>query len=234
MEIKGFIDMSLVDWDDRVSSVIFLPRCTFRCPFCYNVALVLKPDELPTIDLAEIEAYLRRHRGAIDGIVITGGEPTVHDDLPDLCRRLKEMGFSVKIDTNGTNPNMVKRLIDEGLVDYIAMDVKAPLNEFDYSRAAGIDVRAMLPRVRETINILMKSNIEYEFRTTLVPTIHKKGDVEKICKLLMGCRRYVLQRFMSEVETINPKFKELKPFSDAEMKSFLEEARRYIPNAKIR
>jgi len=234
MEIKGFIDLSMVDWDDRISCVIFLPGCTFRCPFCYNVALVLTPSELPTIPYERIEPYLRRHKGGIEGTVITGGEPTIHEDLPDLCGRLKKLGFCVKLDTNGTNPLMVRELVGESLVDYVALDIKAPLTKEKYLKATAVDAERLLNSVRETANILIKSDIDYEFRTTVVPMIHTAEDIRDICKTLKGCKKYILQNFKSEVKTINPEFQNLKPFSREEMENLLGVAKVYIKNAKVR
>jgi pyruvate formate lyase activating enzyme len=126
MEIKGFIDVSLSDWDGRVSSVIFLPGCNFRCPFCYNTKLVLQPEAMPTITILQVEDYLEGNRKWIDGVVVTGGEPTLHKDLPDLCEKLKKMRLHVKVDTNGTSPEVIRKLVDKKLVDYVALDVKAP------------------------------------------------------------------------------------------------------------
>ena len=234
MEIKGFIDLSMVDWDDTVSAVIFLPRCTFRCPFCYNVALVLNSDELPSVPFDKIESYLKRHKGGIEGVVITGGEPTIHGDLPDLCRRLKNLGFKVKIDTNGSNPLMIRELIREHSVDYIAMDIKAPLTVEKYSKAIGVDAEALLKMVEETISILMESGVDYEFRTTVIPTIHREEDIRSIGKAINGCRRYVLQNFKNDVKMIDQSFENLKPFSKEEMERFLEAARRYIKRVKMR
>jgi pyruvate formate lyase activating enzyme len=230
MDIKGFVDLSLVDWDGRVSSVIFLPRCNLRCPYCYNSTLVLHPVELPTVPFKEIEDYLKQHRNWIEGVVITGGEPTVHEDLLNLCSKIKGMGFLVKLDTNGTNPNVVKRLIEKGMVDYVALDVKAPLKEEKYSVASGVDAKILLEKIRETIKILLDFKADYEFRTTLVPTLHEKTDVEEICREIRGCKKYVFQNFRSDVETINPAFKGLKPFTDREMEAFLMLARKYVPD----
>lgn len=234
MEIKGFVDLSLVDWDGKVSSVIFLPYCNMRCPYCYNSYLVLHPEKLPTISFEEIESYLKENRGWIDGIVITGGEPTVHIDLPKLCSRIKELGFLVKVDTNGTNPDMVKNLIAKQLVDYVAMDVKAPLVEGKYSEASGVNVKNLLVKMKETIDALLRSRVEYEFRTTMVPTLHTKEDVKKICHEIRGCKKYAIQNYKGNVETINPKFKKLQPFSENEMKTFLATARKVIPNVILR
>jgi len=236
MEIKGVIDLSLTDWDGKVSSVLFLPYCNFRCPFCQNPALVLHPEREETISFERVEDYLKKQRGWIDGVCITGGEPTLHSDLPDLCSKLKEMGFLVKIDTNGTNPTMVEGLIEKELVDYIALDIKAPLTVEKYSEAIGIDAEKLLGKVKETVRILMGSKMDYEFRTTVVPTIHEEEDIEEICRGIKGCKKYVLQKFDVSLgkTTLNPDFSKLKPFTEEEMKTFLTIAQKILPNAKLR
>ena len=234
MEIKGVIDLSLVDWDGKVSSVFFLPGCNFRCPFCYNSALVLHPEREETTPFERVKNYLKKYRTWIDGVCITGGEPTIHSDLFELCSKLKEMGFLVKVDTNGTNPVMIRELIEKGLVDYIAMDIKAPLTVEKYSKATGINAEKLLGKVKETVRTLLRSKINYEFRTTVVPTIHKKEDIEEICRSIKGCKKYVIQRFRAERETINPEFSKLNPFTDDEMKMFLTAARKFFPNAKLK
>lgn len=234
MKIKGFIDFSLVDWDGKVSCVIFLPGCNLRCPYCYNAPLVLHPDTLRTIPFEEIESYLRKNRGWIDGVVISGGEPSIHNDLPELCSKIKSLGFLVKLDTNGSNPAMIKELIDRGLVDYVAMDVKAPLAEEAYSKATGVDAGNLLEKIRQTIKILQESNLPHEFRTTVIPTLHSKKDVEEIAQAVKECKKYVLQNFMPVETTINPKFKEMKTFTEHEMYTFLEAARRTAPNTILR
>lgn len=234
MEIKGFINISLVDWDGKVSSVIFLPNCNMRCPFCYNTTLVLQPDKLPTIPFEHIEKSLQKNRGWIDGVVVTGGEPTIHDDLPALCEKMKALDFSIKLDTNGTNPNMIKELIDKRLVDYVALDVKGPLTQEKYSRAVGVDANLLLRKIEETIDILLRGEVEYEFRTTVVPTLHENRDIEEICRRIRGCRKYVIQNFKSDVEIIDPRFKNLKPFSKVEMNAFFVIAKTLVPNTILR
>jgi pyruvate formate lyase activating enzyme len=143
-EIKGVVDLSLVDWDGKLSSVIFLPRCNFRCPFCHNYALVLHPEKEKTIPLKRVEDNLWKQRHWLDGVCVTGGEPTLHGDLPEFCSELKDIGLLVKIDTNGTNPTMIERLTEKGLVDYVAVDVKAPLTVEKYSKAIGVDAKNFL------------------------------------------------------------------------------------------
>ncbi len=227
------VDVSLVDWDTKVSSVFFLPNCNFRCPFCQNPALVLHPETEETIPFERVAGHLRKQKNWIDGVCITGGEPTLHNDLPHLCLNLKKMGFLVKLDTNGTNPTMVKELIEGRLVDYIALDVKAPLTMEKYSKATGTDVRNLLAKVKETIAILLRSEIEYEFRTTVVPTVHEKEDIEEICRSIEGCKKYVIQNFRGE-DTIDPVFSEIKPFADEKMEMFLTVAKNRLSNVKIR
>jgi pyruvate formate lyase activating enzyme len=234
MEIKGFVDISLVDWDEKVSSTIFLASCNLRCPFCYNTELVLYQERLRTIPFEEITGYLERNREWIDGVVITGGEPTIHSDLPNLCEKIKTLGFLVKIDTNGTNPTMIQELIDTKSADYIAMDIKAPLEQDKYGTTVGVNASHLLSKILETISILQDSKIGYEFRTTLVPTIHKETDIEEICQKIKYCKKYVLQSYQTDVGTINPNFQNLKPFSQEELRTFLKIARKIIPNTTMR
>jgi pyruvate formate lyase activating enzyme len=236
MEIKGVIDLSFVDWDGKISSVFFLPSCNFRCPFCHNVALVLHPETEETTPFERVEDYLKKQKTWIDGVCITGGEPALHSDLPNLCSKLKEMGFLVKLDTNGSNPMMVRALIEKGLVDYVAMDIKAPLTVEKYSKVIGVNAEKLLKNVKETVKLLLESNIDYEFRTTVVPALHEEKDVEEICRSIKGCKKYVLQKFDVSVgkETLDPDFSKLKPFTDKEMEIFLTTAQRFLPNTKLR
>ena len=235
MDVKGFFEVSFVDWDGEISSVIFLPDCNFRCPFCHNVNLVLHPEKLDTIPFEYIETQLVRNRGWVDGVCITGGEPTLHDGLPELCAKIKEMGFLVKLDTNGTNPSMLKELVDRKLVDYVAMDIKAPLTEQKYAKATGVKANEMLDKVKESVKLLLGSNIDYEFRTTVVPTLHDEEDIKQICRNLKGCRKYVLQRFDVSIgkSTIDPDFMS-KTLTEEEMQKFLAIAQKFIPSAKLR
>jgi pyruvate formate lyase activating enzyme len=167
-------------------------------------------------------------------VVITGGEPTTHKDLPDLCEKLKKMRLKVKVDTNGTNSGMIRKLVDGQLVDYVALDVKAPLTEKEYSLATGVKAAPFIGKINETIRFLLEDHVDYEFRTTLVPTLHQAESVEEICQAIKGCKKYVLQNFKSEVETVDPKFKMLQPFSVAQMEAFLKSAKKTVPDARLR
>lgn len=167
-------------------------------------------------------------------MVITGGEPTIHEDLPILCQEIKKLDFLVKLDTNGTNPKMIKDLINRGLIDYIAMDVKAPFTEDKYTKASGVNTTALLAKIEETTQTLLENGVEYEFRTTLVPTLHTKSDIREICEKIKSCKKYVLQNFRADTETIDPSFQKLKTFSKAEIESFFNVAKDLIPNTILR
>lgn len=234
LEIKSFISLSLVDWDKKLSAVLFLPGCNMRCPFCYNAELVLRPEKLEAVPFDKIQNYLEKSRGWIEGVVLLGGEPTLHKELPDLCRKLKKLELLVKLDTNGTNPAMIRKLIGEGLVDYVALDVKAPLSEKKYSRVAGVNVAGFLDKIEETIDMLLADNVNYEFRTTLVPTLHTVEDTMDIGKRIKGCKKYVLQQYRVYGETIDPEFQKLKPFTINEMEKFLSVAKKWVPNTMLR
>ena len=235
MDVKGFVDLSFVDWDGKVSSVIFLPNCNFRCPFCHNVNLVLNPEGIETIPFEYINEQLTNQKGWIDGVCITGGEPTLHKDLPELCSKIKQMGFLVKLDTNGTNPAMLKELIQKNLIDYAAMDVKAPLTPEKYSKAIGVNAEKLLEKVKESINLLMNSAIDYEFRTTVVPSIHDSKDIKQICNSLKGCKKYVLQKFDVNIgqTVLDPTFT-TKTISNEDVQKCLSVAKKIIPNTKAR
>jgi len=199
------------------------------------VNLVLNPEQIDSIPFEYITEQLTLQKGWIDGICITGGEPTLHSDLPELCSTLKKMGFLVKLDTNGTNPVMLKELLDKNLLDYVAMDVKAPLTVEKYSIATGVDAEPLLEKVKQSINLLMNSDIGYEFRTTIVPTVHDIEDIEQICHSLKGCKKYVLQKFDVGIGkmVMNLDFMK-KSLSDDEMQKFLSAAQQIIRSTKAR
>ena len=166
---------------------------------------------------------------------ITGGEPTLNNSLPELCSRIKKIGFMVKLDTNGTNPTMLKELLDRKLLDYVAMDIKAPLTTEKYSRATGVNAEKLLENVKESIRLLMESGTDYEFRTTVVPSIHTLDDIKQVCLSLKGCRKYVLQKFDVSIgkTVLDPDFM-TKSLSEKEMQKFLATAQEVIPNTKRR
>ena len=220
IEIKGFLELSFSDWPGKLCSVVFLPRCNFRCPYCHNHPLVLHPERYASIPLGEILRRLRSFRGWIDGVCVTGGEPTLHPDLPDLIQRIKRQDLRVKLDTNGTNPEMLERLIEEGLIDAVSMDVKAPLDGFHYRRAAG--TRVELDSILKSIQILKEGNVEYQFRVTVVPGLHGEEEVRAIGLALKAGQRVVLQNFNPE-NPLDESLKNVTPFETGLLRSLERE-----------
>ena len=182
-----------MDWPGKVVSVLFLPGCNFRCPFCHNHSLVLNPAQYEDIPLAHILNRLTELKGWIDGVCISGGEPTIHSSLPLLIAEIKDLGLLVKLDTNGSQPHVLRSLVDKGLIDFVAMDVKAPLDESCYARAAGVDVK--LAKIRESISLLQNGRIEYQFRITIVPALHRGEDLLLLAHQLRGSSSLTPQNF---------------------------------------
>jgi len=166
MKIKGFIKTTFIEYPGKVAAMIFLPSCNFRCSFCFNQELISGSESLKDVSEDEVFEFLNDQRKWIDGIVISGGEPTLHKDLPEFIKKIKEKNLLVRIYTNGSNPKMLKQLMDEKLIDSIAMDIKAPLTE-SYEKIT--NAKNILENVKESISLIMNSDLEYEFRTTVVP-----------------------------------------------------------------
>ena len=189
--IKGFLETSFIDWPGLISSVVFLPGCNFRCPYCHNFGLVSDPDNLETFEAEDVLTRLKPFVGWIDGVVVSGGEPTLHPGLGDLLAELKESGFKVKLDTNGTRPAVVEDLVTRGLVDMVAMDLKAPLEPLAYRRASG--VQADIEAVRRSMEFIKTCGIEHEFRSTIWPAWHGREELEAMGRELSGARKWTLQ-----------------------------------------
>ncbi|MCX5782015.1 MAG: anaerobic ribonucleoside-triphosphate reductase activating protein [Elusimicrobia bacterium] len=191
MKIGGFQKFSLIDYPGKIAAVIFTQGCNFRCPYCHNPELVLPElfEEGPSVD--EILKFLEFRKGKLEAVVITGGEPTLQNDLSGIIKRINELGYSVKLDTNGTNPDVLKSLIDQKLIDYIAMDIKAPFEKYD--ELAGI--KSDLKKIKESIRLIMISGIDYEFRTTVVKYLLTEKDVEILKAEFSNAKRYVLKDF---------------------------------------
>ena len=227
MEIHGFQKLTLLDFPGRTACTVFLAGCNFRCPFCHNSLLVTeKPDACMTD--ADLAAYLKKRRGLLDGVAITGGEPTLYPELDGLCRMIKELGYQVKLDTNGTNPGKLRALVSDGLVDYVAMDIKNSPEKYDVT--AGIN-KADLEKICESIDFLRSGAVDHEFRTTVAVGLHTADDIRSLGKAFGGDARYYLQNFKESEYTIEKGF---APFSYDGMEELLKAAREYFPNAKIR
>lgn len=191
MQIGGLVKLSLVDYPGKPSAVIFTQGCNFRCPYCHNRELVIPSCFQAGIPQQEIMAFLKKRQGFLSGVVVSGGEPTLQKDLPDFLRIVKRLGYSAKLDTNGSRPDVLKAVIAEELVDFVAMDVKAPLE--NYSKIAGVSVDATL--IEKSIGIIKDSGVDYQFRTTLARPLLGFDDIPKLFSLVGGVKSYVLQNF---------------------------------------
>ncbi len=217
--IKGFDQMSLVDWDGMVASTLYTSGCNFRCPYCHNSGLVLFPDQYESIPIDEILDYVKEHNDFIDGVVITGGEPCIHKNIGGFIKQLREVGVGVKLDTNGSFPDLLESLIDKELLDYVAMDVKAPLDFDSYSKSAGITDRRTFEKVRDSIDLLMEGRIDYEFRMTVVPALHRASDLQRVAEQIKGARRFVLQNYVPR-DTLDPAFLSETPYDAERLEEF--------------
>ncbi len=227
MIIKGLQKLTLLDYPGRLASTVFLGGCNFRCPFCHNASLVLGKDE-GRISEEELLAFLKSRVGKLQGVCITGGEPTLYRELPSLINNIKELGYLVKLDTNGTNPRLLSTLIDEGLIDYCAMDIKSSRENYHIlSGVEGLDVSP----IEESVKILLSGKIEYEFRTTVVKPYHKKEDFVKIGEWIRGARAYFLQGFRDSGDIISPT---AEGYDTKSLAEFLAAVTPYVPNAQIR
>ena len=201
MRICGFNKTTLLDYPGKVASTIFLGSCNFRCPFCQNSILVTAPGEQPDYSQDELLAFLRKRKGILDGVCISGGEPTLSDDLEEFLRKIKELDYAIKLDTNGSRPEIVKHLAKEGLIDTVAMDIKAcPDN---YMNLTGIE-KPDMDSIFETVDFLLQGTLEYEFRTTVVRELHTQQDFEEIAQWLKGAKEYYLQAYKDSDGVLKP------------------------------
>ncbi len=230
VKIIGFIKTSLLDWDGHVVAVLYLPGCNLRCPFCHNREIVQSPGSMEEVPFEEVENYVRDNVEFLDGIVVTGGEPTIHPDLPKLLSRLKALGTKVKLDTNGTNPDMLEDVLEAGLVDYVAMDIKAPLDE-KYDDLAGVPVP--LDKIKRSIEVIRASGVDHEFRTTVVPILLAPSDVERIAAYIGGARKFAIQQFRPG-NTLDPNLGVVKPYPRGTVLGMAEGAKRYVRKVVIR
>ena len=212
MTIAGLQKTTLIDYPGKIAATVFFAGCNFRCPWCYSKELVL-PVEIkkqPKISEKELFDFLSQRKELLEGVVLCGGEPTINEDLPEFIKKIKELGYAVKLDTNGSNPKMLRKLINNDLIDYVAMDIKLPKKKYPEVFKGKIEIKD----IEESIEILKENKIDYEFRTTVIPTILEKEDVIKIAKWIGGPNvKYYLQNFRPE-KTIDPKFEKIKPYSE--------------------
>jgi pyruvate formate lyase activating enzyme len=217
MKIGGFQKVSLIDYPGRISAVVFTQGCNLRCPFCHNPELVDPARFEDLIPEAEILSFLEKRKGRLDAVVITGGEPTLQPELTPFTIHLKAMGYRIKLDTNGTLPSLLEEMLDRKLLDYVAMDIKAPLERYSEVTNTKTDGQ----RILKSISLIMGSGIDYEFRTTAVKSLLGPGDLEEIGRLVPGAKRFVLQKFVP-TKTLDRNYLNESSYSDGELKAIIE------------
>ena len=228
MKIYGLQKLTLLDYPGKTACTIFTGGCNFRCPFCHNALLVTDIDESDTYTEEEILSFLSKRQGLLDGVCITGGEPLMHSDIIEFVKRIKELGYKVKLDTNGTFPERLKELLENSLIDYVAMDIKNCKEK--YAKTAGI-TNIALSNIEKSINLLKSSDIEYEFRTTVVKEFHETDDIEKIAEWISGAKNYFLQNFEDSGNLIGENLSPVSKDTLIEMQSC---ANAFVKNTQIR
>ncbi|MBR5192328.1 MAG: anaerobic ribonucleoside-triphosphate reductase activating protein [Clostridia bacterium] len=228
MELFGLEKLSLVDYDGKVACTVFTGTCNFCCGFCHNAPLVKDFKNLPVISEEEVFEYLNKRKGIIEGVCVSGGEPTLQKDLPMFLERLKNLGLSVKLDTNGTNPTLIKELFTNGLVDYFAMDIKN--NKEDYAEIIGVK-GFNTKKVENSVEFFLTNKVDFELRTTLIKEYHKEENIEKIGAWIKGTKKYFLQKFKLSENCIS---QNLNGVEEEKAKEFIEILKNYNINAKLR
>jgi len=213
MKIKGLQKTTLIDFPGKVACTIFTAGCNFRCGFCQNPDLIKVDSSLPDLSEKEFFSFLESRKKWLQGVCITGGEPTLQKDLPEFCEKIKELGFEVKLDSNGSNPLMLKELIEKNLVDFIAMDIKTSQEKYSDLCETQVD----LDKIKESVELIKNSGLDYEFRSTVIPEFFSKEDAVKIGEWLNDSKIFVLQQFRNNLPMVNPDYKQKQPFSSEEL-----------------
>lgn len=229
MKIGGLQRVSLIDYPGLICAIVFLQGCNFKCPFCHNPELVDPQLFGPRIRENDILEFLETRRGKLDAVTITGGEPTIQDYLPSFLRKIKAMSFAVKLDTNGSEPDVIKDLLDEKLIDYIAMDIKAPLDKYKNIVKTNIDTDL----IRQSIGIILMSGIPHEFRTTIVESLIEEEDILQIAEMISGADHYALQKFVPS-KTLDKKFLKEKSWPDEKFQEIKKQMDNKIKSITVR
>ncbi|MBO4355994.1 MAG: anaerobic ribonucleoside-triphosphate reductase activating protein [Clostridia bacterium] len=227
MKFNGFQKMTLLDYPGKVACTLFTAGCNFKCPFCHNSLLVTNISDSDTFDSKEILSFLSKRVGLLDGVCITGGEPLLQKELPDFLSEVKAIGFKIKLDTNGSLPDKLKELVNNRLVDYVAMDIKNSPEKYPITAGAEIDIS----KVKESVDFLISSGIDYEFRTTVVSPFHEEDDFEKIGRFINGAKDYYLQGFVDSGHLISDK---CSAISRDRMEAMRKRVLPFVKNASLR
>lgn len=226
---SGLQKLTLLDFPGYVACTLFTRGCNMRCPFCHNASLVVRAAEQKMYKNEEIMYFLKKRQGILDGVAITGGEPTLMPGLADFMAEVRELGYKIKLDTNGTRPEVLRTIIERGLADYVAMDIKNCKEK--YGETVGFDLSYDLSPIEESISILMENKVDFEFRTTVSKSFHTPEDIVKVGEWLAGDEKYFLQQFKDSGDIIG---EGIEPYDEAEMKVLLDTIRRFVPNAQLR
>ena len=228
MLIGGLQKMTLIDYPDKIAATVFTVGCNFRCSFCHNPDIV--KNGLATITEKEFFDFLSKRKKLLEGIVITGGEPTLHRDLVDFISQIKDMGYLVKLDSNGTKPHVLKRLIKNDLIDYVAMDIKAPWSKYRDVVCRETDVS----KIKESVKILKEGNVDYEFRSTVLPELHSLDDLVKMARQIKGAKKYYLQQFVAGDNLMDESFSQQRPYTKKQMNEVAREIREWFGKCLVR
>ncbi|MEA3453252.1 MAG: anaerobic ribonucleoside-triphosphate reductase activating protein [Patescibacteria group bacterium] len=232
MIIGGIQKNTLIDYPGKIAATIFVSGCNFKCPFCYNPELVLPGSivQASPISLKDIYSFLEERKGFLEAVVICGGEPTIYEDIIDFAKQIKDMGYLVKLDTNGSNPEILKKMISQKLLDYIAMDIKAPKERYQELAGTLVDIE----KIEQSISILKKKETDYEFRTTIVPGLLTKEDILKIVKWISPAKRYFLQNFQPKDKMVNSEFSTTKPYPKKYLTDIQKEIASFFDICEVR
>lgn len=228
MRIQGLQKLTLLDFPERVACTVFTAGCNFRCPFCHNASLVVNIPKETEIDEEDFFAFLEKRKGILEGVCVSGGEPLLQADIEEFIKKIKQLGYAVKLDTNGSFPEKLIHLVEHGLVDYVAMDIKN--SKETYGITSGVDA-LNLALIEQSVSYLKEGHVPYEFRTTVTKQFHSKEEFEQIGQWLQGTEKYFLQNFVDSGDLIG---KKVSGCSEKEMKEFLATVQKYIPSAKLR
>ena len=225
MLIGGFQKMTLLDYPGKIACIVFTHGCNFRCPYCHNAALVC--EEYDGISEQEIIDYLKKRKGILDGVCVSGGEPFLQKDLLDFLKKVKELGYCVKVDTNGTSPDLLRQAVEQGLCDYVAMDIKNSLDKYAMTADAELDNK----KIKESVEFLLSGRVDYEFRTTVTRELHTKEDMKEIGKLIAGAKRYYLQTFTDSGNLVG---EGMSAYTSDEMRELANMVREYVASVSVR
>lgn len=234
IRIKGVQKISLIDYPGIISCVVFLDKCNMRCPYCHNPELIFNSEEFQDITIDEFLEFLKKKKKWIEGVVITGGEPTLHPGLIDFMRKIKEIGLLIKLDTNGTNPDIIEQAINNKLVDFIAMDIKNNIDKYDETVRTKVDKNKIIQSIKTIIQEGNKNNIDYEFRTTILPKHINEEDIVKISELLAGSKKYVIQQFHKQDALLDDSYKNERTYTLDELNNFKKFLEKNISKVEIR